>query len=168
MPPPDAETTTRASSLANEAVLAVALQRRRLRSTEPEDEAFAMRWWADAQLLIVMLRRLRRTAELAMTVPRAHKEIERALAEFDQELPALQTMRNVGEHIEEYALDQGHDATISRRALQVGGWDGTTLSWLGDSLNVDKALASAEALAATVIGTRDLVRDEGDRQPHTT
>src|SRR5215208_3762906 len=76
MPPSDEATIARAASLANEAVSAIALQCRRLRSTEPEDAEFAMRWWADAQLLVVMLRRLRRIAELAMKVPRAIGDIE--------------------------------------------------------------------------------------------
>jgi hypothetical protein len=150
MPPSDEATITRAASLANEAVFAIALQCRRLRSTEPEDAEFVMRWWADAQFLVVMLRRLRRTAELAMNVPRARGEVEQALSEFDRNVPAVRKMRDVGEHIDEYALDQGRNKSVSRRALQVGSWDGTTLSWLGDSLNADQALGSAEALVAAI------------------
>jgi hypothetical protein len=46
----------------------VALQRRRTRSNEPEDEGFVMRWWADLHFFIVALRRLRRAAELASRV----------------------------------------------------------------------------------------------------
>jgi hypothetical protein len=49
----------------------VALQRRRIRSKEPEDDVFVMRWWADLQFYIVALRRLRRAAELASRVPSA-------------------------------------------------------------------------------------------------
>jgi hypothetical protein len=101
---------------------------------------------------------LRRTAELAMKVPRTRPDIEQALSEFDRRLPAVQTMRDVGEHIDDYALDQGRNPGISRRALQVGSWDGTTLSWLGESLNADEALASAEALAAAVRRARSLAR----------
>ena len=156
MPPSDEATITRAASLANEAVFAVALQCRRLRSSEPEDALFVMRWWADVQLLVVMLRRLRRTAELAIKVPRAQSDIQQALSEFDRRLPALRTMRNVGEHIDAYALDRGRNASISRRGLQVGSWDGTTLSWLGNSLNADEALASAEALTTAIGRSRSL------------
>jgi hypothetical protein len=157
MPPSDEATITRAASLANEAVFAIALQCRRLRSTEPEDAEFVMRWWADAQFLVVMLRRLRRTAELAMKVPRAREEVEQALSEFDRSVPAVRKMRDVGEHIDEYALDQGRNKSVSRRALQVGSWDGTTLTWLGDSLTADEALASAEALVAAIRRARGLV-----------
>lgn len=63
----------RARSLANEATFTVALQRRRVRSKEPEDDAFVVRWWADRQLFIVALRRLRRAAEFATCATSAKK-----------------------------------------------------------------------------------------------
>lgn len=144
--PPDAVILERALSFATEAVYTVALQRRRLRSQEPEDDRFVLRLWADLQMLIIMLRRLRRAAELAKQVPTVRDSIHRALAEFDQALPTLTKMRDVGEHIEDYALDQGHDETVSRRTLQVGSWNGTTLEWLGGSLDVDAAMRAAEEL----------------------
>jgi hypothetical protein len=39
----------RARRLANVELHAIALQRRRLATEEPEDERFVMRWWADLQ-----------------------------------------------------------------------------------------------------------------------
>jgi hypothetical protein len=56
----------------------VALQRRRLRSTEPEDKDFILHWFADLQFLIVSLRRLRRSAAIAAHVPLVAAEIRRA------------------------------------------------------------------------------------------
>jgi hypothetical protein len=156
--PSDTATLERAHGLANDAVRSVALQRRRLRSTEPEDDEFVMRWWADAQMLIVMLRRLRRAAELAAKVPSARTRMARALDQFDHALPSLRKMRDVGEHIDEYALDEGKDRAISRRSLQVGQWDGTSLCWLGQSLNVDVAMQAAEDLYVSV---RDAMRAAG-------
>ena len=72
--PSDAAIMERARSLANEAMFTLALQRRRIRSNGPEDDIFVMRWWADLQFLIVALRRLRRTAELAGRVTIAKEE----------------------------------------------------------------------------------------------
>jgi hypothetical protein len=46
-----AATVERAHSLATEAIYMVALQRRRLRSAEPEDETLVFRRWADFQFL---------------------------------------------------------------------------------------------------------------------
>ena len=49
----------RAKSFCNEACFTIALQHRRLKTTEPEDGVFVFRWHADLQFLIVALRRLR-------------------------------------------------------------------------------------------------------------
>jgi hypothetical protein len=61
-------------------------------------------------------------------------------------------MRNVGEHVESYAVDSisRHDKSISRSHLQVGSWDGTVYIWLGESLNIDLALDAAQKRFATV------------------
>lgn len=147
----DAALLGRACRIANEAVHAVALQHRRLRSAEPEDNTFVMRWWADLQFLIVALRRLRRAGELAAHSPAATAVIQDALKDFDQALPSLATMRNIGEHLDAYALDspKRHDKSIDRRQLEVGSWDGTTLHWLvkqdgsDHELDIDVALSAA-------------------------
>lgn len=58
-------------------------------------------------------------------------------------------MRNVGEHVDGYAVDAAsrHENSVSRLQLQAGSWDGTVYSWLGESLNVDVALNAAEKLS---------------------
>jgi len=143
--PSDAAILERAVSLAHEAALTVALQRRRLRSDEPEDEVFPGRWWVDAQFLIVALRRLRRAAELAQKVAAAERAVKTAVSDFDLALPGIREMRNVGEHIDSYAVDDpnGHHSVVRRQELQVGSWDGTTYSWLNHELDVDVAEAAA-------------------------
>jgi hypothetical protein len=150
-PPSDSVVLERAFSLANEALLTVALQRRRSRSTEPEDTVLIFRWWVDIQFLIVALRRLRRAAELASRVPCVEKEVSAALKDFNDSLPALAAMRNVGEHIDEYALDSDRcrDKRVSRTMLQVGmGW--TTYEWLVKKLNVDEAHSAAVKLHSAI------------------
>lgn len=116
----------RAHSLANEAVHMVALQHRRLQSNEPEDETFIFRRWADFQFLIVSLRRLRLTALLAARSEANRAAIESAISEFDEALPDLRKMRNVGEHLDEYAIEDGRESqresagTTSRQLRQRG------------------------------------------------
>lgn len=146
----DAAIVERAHSLANEAIHMVALQRRRLQSDEPEDETFAFRRWADFQFLIVSLRRLRQAGVLAAKPVASRPEIEEAIGEFDEALPHLQKMRNVGEHVDEYAIERGHDRGVDRRALRVGRFDNTTLEWLGGDLNADDALAAAKKLYSAI------------------
>jgi hypothetical protein len=142
----------RARSLCSEACFTVALQRRRLRSAEPEDDKFIFRWWADLQFLIVALRRLQRAAQIATHVPEVHLQVIEAITEFKASLPGLDTLRNIGEHIDEYAVDspKRHDISIDRRGLQVGTWDGTTFSWLNQQLNIDTAMLAAEKLFLAV------------------
>ena len=137
----DAAMVERSWSLMNEGMRAIDLQRRRLRSIEPEDAEFIFRWWVDLQFLIVALRRLRRSAELAIRVSTAKSIVADAIKQFDQELPMLQKMRNVGEHINDYAVDseKRRHKDVERFSLQVGSFDGTTYEWLGACLNIDEA-----------------------------
>jgi hypothetical protein len=138
----------RARSLANEAVWAVALQHRRLRTQEPEDDHFVFRYVTDLQFLIVALRRLRRAAELAARAPDVSADLGAAVNAFDSALPALAVMRNVGEHIDEYAVDhpKRRHRKVDRRQLQVSVWNGSTYQWLGHELDIDAALTAAENL----------------------
>lgn len=124
----------------------VALQCRRLRSSEPEDVTFTFRYWADLQFLIVSLQRLRHAAVLAAEPSGRRSTVDAAVQAFDDAVPDLTKTRNVGEHIDEYVLGQGHQTDVSRGQLQVGTWDGTTFEWLGVGLNIEVALAAAEQL----------------------
>jgi hypothetical protein len=144
--PSEAASIERARSLANEAMHMVSLQRRRIRSQEPEDETFAFRWWTDFQFLVISLWRLRSAAVLAIRSHSAPSPLKTALGAFDQALPDLRRMRNVGEHADEYALDRGRDRAVDRRHLQAGAFDGTTFLWLRGRLNLDQALVAAENL----------------------
>lgn len=150
--PTDAAILERAYSLIDEAMHTVALQQRRVRSAEPEDEDFIFRYWADLQFLVVALRRLRRAAELAENVAISKDNIKTAINKFDKNIPCLKVMRNVGEHIDSCALDdeKRHHKDISRGALQVGSWDGTTWKWLDLKLNIDDAFRAAAELHQAV------------------
>ena len=148
--PSDAATIERAHRLANEAMHMVALQHRRVRTEEPEDRAFAFRWWADLQFLVISLRRLRLAAVLATKHQASRAAVKRAVETFDEVLPSLRRMRNIGEHIDEYAIEKGHDRQVDRRQLEVGAFDGTTFEWLGGRLNIDEGLAAGESLCRAV------------------
>jgi hypothetical protein len=138
----------RAVRLAAEAMHAAALQRRRLATTEPEDEQFVMRWWADFQFFMVALRRLRRAAELAALSATNAEDVRAAIRAFSAAVPALNLMRNVGEHIDDYVLSsqRRRHGSVEPRQLEVATFDGRTVAWLGSELDVDEALAAAERL----------------------
>lgn len=148
--PSDAVILERAKSFCNEAIFTIALQHRRLQTTEPEDGEFIFRWHADLQFFIVALRRLRRAVELGAEVPPVSATLRAAITAFDDRLPGLAKMRNVGEHINDYMLGDGHAKDIQRGDLQVSTWDGTVFIWLGVKLDIDVALRAAEALFEAV------------------
>lgn len=156
--PSDAATIERAHNLASEAIHMVVLQRRRLQSAKSEDETFILRPWADFQFFIVSLRRLRQAALLAARPSASKAAIESAISEFDESLPGLRKMRNVGEHVDEYAVERGRDRSVSRRALQGGTFNATTLEWLGERLDTDEALAVAERLYGAIKDARSTYR----------
>ena len=108
--------------------------------------------WADWQFFIVALTRLRRAAEIALGVTSVKDEVRRAVDAFDGALP-VRRMRDIAEHINDYALDRGRLPDVGRRALESGAFNDTTLRWLvsTDELNADTALACAEELHSVVL-----------------
>jgi hypothetical protein len=152
-PPPTPEATyERARRLTNLAIWTVSLQCRRLRANEPEDGVFAFRRLADFDFLIVALSRLRRAATIAAAIPGVRQDLTDAIAQFDLALPDLKKLRDVAEHIDEYALDSGRVRSVVRQELEVSTLsdDGTTLSWLGCSISSSEALRASQALFAAI------------------
>ena len=80
----------------------------------------------------------------------------------------LAKMRNVGEHIDDYAVDSDRRRyrEVVRFDLHVGAFDGTTYEWLGESFDVDKAQTAAIHLSEAL---RSLMKELATRriQPAT-
>jgi hypothetical protein len=155
----DAAILERAIRLANQAIKTVILQYRRIRTSEPEDSTFFFRQWADLQFYILSLQWLRSAASIATNV--SNQDIvaatDAAIGEFEQSIPGLRKLRNVGEHLDAYAVDMGRDPSVSRKELEVGQWDGTVFDWLGVKLNTVDAKAAAEKLFKTLQSMRQLL-----------
>lgn len=152
-PPPTSEATyERARRLTNLALWTISLQCRRLQTDEPEDGLFVFRQLADFDFLVVALSRLRRAATIAAAVPEAKPVLTDAIAQFDLALPDLKMLRDVAEHIDDYALDAGRVRSVARQELEVSivSDDGTTLSWLGGSISSTEALRASQALFAAI------------------
>jgi hypothetical protein len=148
----EAATYERARRLANISLWAVDLQCRRLSSTEPEDTEFIFRKWADFDFLIVSLTRLRRAAKLTANIPQFNSRLSAALREFDASLPHLKKMRDVAEHVDDYARDIGRDKSVHRQSLEVSSMtdDGPELEWLEGNLNSQVALVAGQKLFAAI------------------
>ncbi len=146
MKPSDEATYERARRLANLAIWTVKIQLRRLQSVEPEDEEFIIRKFSDFHFLIVALTRLRRAAELAQKVDPLKKTMKKAIRDFDSSLPSRKKMRDIAEHIDEYAIDSGRNKSVSRKSLEVASCNGTTWTWLGHDLNTNEAMKASDQL----------------------
>jgi hypothetical protein len=105
-----------------------------------------LRKLSDFQFLIFALVRLRRTAELASKVPLLAEGMKSALLKFDTALPHLKVMRDVIEHVDDYALNKGKNKNVKRRSVEVGGYDDTVFQWLGHELNAHEAMEAAQSL----------------------
>jgi hypothetical protein len=131
-------------------VWTVALQHRRLRTREREDGEFFLRRRADFEFLIVALTRLRRAGVLATKVPMIKSMTDVALKEFDAVLPMLKKMRDIAEHFDEYAMDDGRDRNVSRKGLEVGVAGETLFQWFEFELDADVALEAARKLFKSI------------------
>lgn len=65
-------------------------------------------------------------------------------------MPTLVKMRDVLEHIDEYALDRGRHTDVSRQRLQVNTWGNGIYRWLDIDFNADTAIAAAIKLFQSV------------------
>jgi hypothetical protein len=146
--PTSEATYERARRLANVSMWTISLQYRRLSTTEPEDNAFLFRKWADFDFLIVSMARLRRAARLAAGIPEIQNVMLQALSNFDSAVPHLKKFRDVAEHFDDYAIDQGREKSTRREALEVSTMfdQGPTLDWLGHEINAGDALVACENL----------------------
>lgn len=157
----------RAKSMAYDWMRAVSLQHDRIVNPRPQDKEFhpfSIDGFheVDVQFLVIALMRLRRIAATLEHVPEHWDSIQGEIENFDAKLPWLKHLRDVFEHLEDYAVDSDrrHSST-SRRELQTwsAGKDG--LNWLGFDVNWRDAYLAAKDLYASVIRVYDSVVTEG-------
>lgn len=157
----DDEILHRALSYALEALQAARVQAERARA-DTQGDGGAGQWWIDLQFFIVALRRVRRSVEMAERIRSRPAEVVHALAEFDGEAPLVVLLRDVGEHIDAYALDVGRNESVTWRSVQQGQWDGKTVTWLDRKLDVDAALKAAQKLVGRLEEIRAVFLESAD------
>lgn len=149
----------RAFNLANEYMHTIDLQYQRIKRKEPEDAKFVMRWWVDLQFLILALSRFRKSVSIASKIIPISQDVKTALKIFDVAIPDLRKLRDVGEHLDVFAIDDPNRnkkyKNISRTQLQVGSWDGVVYEWLDVKFNVKEARNEAIKLYKTLQNIKD-------------
>lgn len=93
---------------------------------------------------------------IGILVSSVSEGINLAIGSFDKRLPDLAKMRNIGEHVDDYAVDapKRRYTDVDRRQLHVGTWYGRGYRWIGE-LDVDVAKDAARQLLSDV---REAVR----------
>ena len=144
----------RVRRLAIESMWAVRLQHRRLNSHEPEDARFVTRRVADWHFFIVALTRFRKVVCLASAIAVICSDVKKELAEFDAKLPGRQNMRDIAEHIDDYAIGAGKVRFKDPKDLEFIRLDDKEFVWMDETINADDALAAAESLFLSIGGLR--------------
>lgn len=158
VPASDAARVERACSLGNKAAKAIDLQVRRIRLyfENPLDDEFEAMIWADIPFLLNAVSWMRRAAVVARAVPRCQDAMTAAIQVYDTALSNYFVMRNVQEHLNDYALEVGGPGQkqrrpdgrpVGRRQLEVAACSPDEFRWLGYVAKYDDALtASAQLL----------------------
>jgi hypothetical protein len=157
----EAGVVERAKSLANQWLWAVSLQHHRITSPRPQDAAFHPFGLdslneADVHFLAIALRRLRTAASTLEHAPQVWNPVRDAIQAFDARLPWLKRLRDVFEHLEDYAVDSNlRKSDTSRRELQVWSWGENGMRWLGHDVDWKEALLAAKDLYGAVRAAND-------------
>ena len=167
----------RAKSLANRWMGAVLLQHDRITKPRPQDKDFhpfkdlhpfgeETFNEADVHFLVIALRRLRTVATTLEHAPQVWDSVCNAIQSFDKCLPWLKCLRDVFEHLEDYAVDSNcRRSRHSRRELQVWSADENGMQWLGYDIDWKEALCAAMDLYGAVKTAYDSLASQG-RSPN--
>ena len=152
----EADIVERAKSLANRWTWAVSLQHDRITKPRPQDKPFhpfgidAFNE-ADVHFLVISLRRLRTVATTLEHAPQVWDSVRSAIQAFDARLPWLKRLRDVFEHLDDYAVDSNlRRSDTSRKELQVWSFDENGMQWLGYDIDWKEARSAAKDLYGTV------------------
>jgi hypothetical protein len=169
-----------ARSAANDAIRAVAMQRRRIKQDAEQDDAFfeheSVRQEVDVAFLLLALRWLREACQLVAELT-CDEALAQAVGEFDRRLPGARDLRDVREHIRDYIQGSGRlqaATTTPDRLVSVGSlgsrtWlgrdDVSHFIWAGQEIRLDDVLPASERLyeAMRAAIAPFVVRDSGER-----
>lgn len=142
---------------------AVSLQHDRITKPRIQDRAFhpfQLNTFneADVHFLVIALRRLRTVATTLEHVPQVWDSVRSAIQSFDNSLPWLKKLRDVFEHLEDYAVDSNlRRTTTSRKALQVWSFDENGMHWFDYYIDWKEALTAAQNLYYSVKAAHSLL-----------
>src|SRR3989338_356610 len=144
-------------SFATEWIKGVHMFEYRILHDLPEDKIFEHKTFrddVDFHCFLVACRQLERSVIMAHgawedTVGK--KKLKKALDVFKKQTPYLASLRNVGEHFDDYLLQKGREKSIDSRGLRVYSVEfekGETykIDWLNYKINLKQAVKAADIL----------------------
>jgi hypothetical protein len=131
-----------ARMLANRAAWSIELQIRRLNLGNFEIEGFVMQPFVDFHYLLIAIGRLEKAGKLAGHVIDMSTELER----FKSQLPWLPKLRNAMEHIDDYQLGKGRDASVRTGDLHVFSGGKDSMHWVGVEVEYKAVVQAASCL----------------------
>jgi len=151
---------------------AVSLQHSRITGPRAQDAAFhpfGLKSFneADVHFLVISLRRLRAAASILEHAPQVWNPVRDAIQAFDARLPWLKHLRDVFEHLEDYAVDSNlRKSNTSRREIQVWSGGENGMQWLGLDVDWNEALLAAKVLCAAVKASNDALASQRAASDH--
>ena len=141
----------KALRFANFAMFTIDLQLNRLKEEELMDGIFLKRRWADFHFFILAVTKLRQSAELCCKIDTIKEAIKEGLSKFDKELPFIRRLRNVDQHWNNYALNEGWDKSVEITMLEVGIEIDGKFEWLGETICPDECMNVCNSLFIKLI-----------------
>lgn len=141
-------------SQANQWIKAMELSRRRVLDQSSDDlfgEA-VQRVEVEIHFFLVALLRFYRSLVLALSKLPNNSQLEQRVAKFHEYLGIKRTMRNVGEHFDDYLVGRGRDQSVDTRGLQVWSLElsdeNARFDWLDETFDLKRTMhESAEVWA---------------------
>ena len=148
----DAHILEVSKSQANQWIKAMELCRRRILDTN-SDSVFADRLFrleVEIHFFLVALLRFYRALALADTRLPNNPHRKERVRKFHEYIGIKRTMRNVGEHFDDYLAGRGHNPMIDTRGLQVWSMevnqDNVRFTWLDETFDLKRTMGESERL----------------------
>lgn len=157
----------KAIRLATTILFSIELQYERMQTNGSKDISIASQIkWIDFQFFIIALNRLEKVACLLKSIHIIKSKIKLAIKEFNKSIPDLKTIRNIIEHLEEYAKGSGNlnkngeEEIISRHGIENHSILGSKWSWLEYKIDIDISFEASKKLYSTIIECKKIMQDK--------
>lgn len=104
----------------------------------------------EIHFFLVALLRFYKAVYLGTRYLSGHSELQERVKHFNTYIGIKKTMRNVGEHFDEYLEGDGHDRAIDSRDLQVWSLDtndgNVRFKWIGETFDLEKTMNESLSL----------------------